>query len=101
MGIGKLSVECPYGQVGEIFEFGVNDLSMGVSGDLCMNTAENTACYPDNPSIPSELMKTIGAVNTALSFSTDQLWSDPSDFGSCTKPSNTLFIQYSCVMSES
>ena len=48
VGVGKLAIDCPYGQVGEIFAFGVNDINAGVSGDLCMNTAANEQCKPDN-----------------------------------------------------
>lgn len=55
MGIGVLSLSCPYGQIGEILDYGVNDVHNGVDTQLCANTEANQNCKPTNPAIMPRL----------------------------------------------
>lgn len=44
--VGKLSVSCPYGVIGEFFDWGINHSSDGGASDSCLTTDFNSACKP-------------------------------------------------------
>lgn len=44
MGISSLTLNCPYGTIGQIIEYGVNDVKDGVSPQLCTATSESAFC---------------------------------------------------------
>ena len=49
--IGQFTFSCPYGTVGRILDYGVNNPSDGSPVDACRNNSVNKACTPDSKSI--------------------------------------------------
>jgi hypothetical protein len=47
--IATISLNCPYGLLGEILDVGYNDISATGKSDLCGNTVLSWPCYPTNP----------------------------------------------------
>lgn len=44
-----MTMQCPYGQIGQIVDYGVNDLNSGVESQKCVTDTSNAACTPTNP----------------------------------------------------
>jgi len=91
---GIMSIQCPYGVVGEIIDYGVNpDKS---HHDLCLNTSATDWCKPTF--LPPNLKNVIGQSGGTMNFTSESLWTIPRMVDdSCTKASNFLFVQYTCV----
>ena len=51
LAVEKMVYDCPYGTVGEIYDYGVNHVNDGGSRDSCVETDQNRACKPDNPNV--------------------------------------------------
>ena len=58
--VGKLSVSCPYGVVGEFYDWGINHASDGGEIDSCVTTDANTACKPHSTEFETALNQAIG-----------------------------------------
>lgn len=53
--LGNIAITCPYGTVGKIFEYGVNNPDSGSPIDACLNNDQNRSCKPTNSRIGSLL----------------------------------------------
>ena len=53
--LGNIAITCPFGRVGKIFDFGVNNPDSGSPIDACINNDYNKACKPTSSSIGSKL----------------------------------------------
>jgi len=98
IGIGKLQMSCPYGTIGSIVDFGVNNVNDDVSPTYCSTTKANAACTPTNPDVRVFLEDSVGQTSVAIEFVADNLWLTPNP--SCANQLNNVYIQYSCVMNE-
>ena len=58
--VGKLSISCPYGVIGEFFDFGINHNGDGGKADSCISTDANQACKPDSEAFQQILQSAIG-----------------------------------------
>ena len=65
--VGKLSISCPYGSIGEIYDFGINtDAS---SKNLCITDDElNASCKPTNDWVSNGLNGAVGESSTLLEW---------------------------------
>jgi hypothetical protein len=58
---GTISMTCPWGVIGEIYDFGVNNVvGAGVDGLICQSTDANMACKPTNQAIIDLLFGSVG-----------------------------------------
>lgn len=56
--VGRLSMSCPFGDIGEILDYGMNkELS---NKYVCQNSAANEACQPDAAFVSDQLNSGIG-----------------------------------------
>ena len=46
--VEKLSLSCPYGVIGEFFDYGINHHDDGGAADSCLTTENNQACKPSS-----------------------------------------------------
>jgi len=46
--VGKITLQCPFGNVGHIIDYGVNFVDTGSPLDACMNNPLIEMCKPDN-----------------------------------------------------
>jgi hypothetical protein len=87
---------CPYGVIGEIYDYGVNNaVSGGVSGLTCSSTAANQACKPNNQNLIDQVFGSVGQDSFSVHFNPANLWTSANS--ECNQPRNTVFISYSCV----
>lgn len=104
--VGKLSISCPYGTIGEIYDFGINN-DADIK-NLCINDADlNASCKPNNPWVSDGLNSAIGEESTLLEWGShksfwtgtqQQRWAKRQE---CIKgKDSTLFVQYSCIIPE-
>lgn len=47
--VGVATISCPYGVIGRIFDFGLNDFQTSLRTDVCQNTEATEVCRPTNP----------------------------------------------------
>lgn len=82
LGIGKLSMSCPYGVIGEILDYGVNDVANGGNIKTCITDSENSVCKPNNAkSIALMQEKSLGQVAVTFDVSSSDLYTSSN---SCT-----------------
>ena len=55
LSLGKMTLNCAYGTIGEIMEYGLNNVDTGSPPDACINNAQNKICKPNRSSIASML----------------------------------------------
>lgn len=103
LGIHKIAISCPYGQIGRIFDIGVNDHTNSSTDPLtCMNIeGQNDMCKPNNIHMYQEINRTLGQEAVGFNFDPNDLWTTGSLGNtvpsSCADPANNAFVQYSCV----
>jgi hypothetical protein len=59
-GIGQMRLHCTYGVIGEILDYGINDVQNGIDANYCKTTYANQACKPDNPRIDLMFQRALG-----------------------------------------
>lgn len=101
--VGKISVSCPYGTIGEFFDWGINHFTDGGEVDSCVTTSANEACKPNSDEFATVLANAVGQTEFTANIN-DSLFFAPSnttDYGICTDATDLpqLFVQYSCVQS--
>ena len=67
-----MAVQCQYGTIGKILDYGVNPVNKTDKIDLCMSNTITDACKPNNFSSASG---NIGEDRAELTFSKEYLWS--------------------------
>ena len=67
--LGQVTVSCPYGSVGKVLDFGVNNLDSGSPQDACSINDFNRACKPTSNNIANLLAKAVGKERYDVSFS--------------------------------
>ena len=101
MGVGKINLQCPYGNVGKVTNFGVN-----LSDDTANNCVENKdikSCQPDSTKFKDGIAAAVGKHLYKLDY-TD--WgglykTSTGKDGVCHKPGDSrLFVQYTCIQDE-
>ena len=55
LSLGKTTLYCPYGVIGTIMEYGINDEKMGSPPDACVNNQFNSKCKPNSSLIARKL----------------------------------------------
>ena len=53
--LGKIAITCPFGRVGKIFDYGVNNPDTGSPIDACVNNDQNRSCKPTSNRIKDKL----------------------------------------------
>ena len=98
LAVEKMVYDCPYGTVGEIYDYGVN-LASTDQRDSCVETDKNRACKPDNPNFNRLLNDSLGKVSTSQDVLIKDLYTDLDAKALCVLEINlpTLFVQYSCI----
>lgn len=64
--------------IGEIIDYGVNNIATGVQSQQCLNDANNAVCLPTNPMIPPVLSQAVGSDSYSFTFTYHSLWVDSS-----------------------
>ena len=101
LAVEKLSFACPYGTIGQIYDYGVNLQNDGGDAESCIETEHNRACKPNNPAFSSMLDDTLGKQSVQETLTASDLYTDTTH-GDCLNDQNlpTLFVQFSCVQSD-
>ena len=60
LALEKITLSCPYGTIGEIMEYGINNEKTGSPPDACINNDKNKVCKPNSSRIGSVLKKALG-----------------------------------------
>ena len=94
--LGKIAITCPYGTVGKIFDYGINNPDTGSPIDACVNNEFNSKCRPDSQRIGDLLNATIGKDKASISFSMGDFYRG-NTLKVCSDPTNLFFVQYSCI----
>ena len=97
--LGQVELSCPYGTVGEIYDYGVNSKDSGGPIDACLTNEYNSGCKPDSETIANMLKETIGKESSNIVFTDSELYSQ-APMQHCIEESNRFFVQYSCIQSE-
>lgn len=91
LGVKKITIQCPYGTVGEIFSYGVQPPVNNLTSDICTDTTENHQCQPNNPDVVTVVNGAVGSDYTSFDFDKNDLWtSTPAD--TCLDPMASLFV---------
>lgn len=92
---------CPYGKIGEIYDYGVNDVyGANVDGLTCSTSKVNEACQPNNKDFIDQVYLARGNSTFSKHFHSANLWTDQATRDLCNFGNNTLYISYSCVNPE-
>lgn len=95
--IGSLNMQCPYGQIGELYDSGVNLSDLTASN--CVSNSAISQCKPDSETFTNAIASSIGKETFRYDFSNWQnLYKDPVAKADCFKSNDSrLFLQYTCV----
>ena len=98
--IGKLNIQCPYGKIGKLIDYGVN-LSDETAGNCRLND-KIKKCQPDATNFLKDLAKAVDKNTYLFDFGTWQsLYKDANAKKDCNvKGESRFFIQYSCLQSQ-
>lgn len=83
LAVEKLSFACPYGTIGQIFDYGVNQQNAGGDYESCIETEHNRACKPDNPVFSSMLDGTLGKQSTQETLTASVLYTNTTTYADC------------------
>ena len=97
--LGKINIQCPYGDVGVITHYGVN-----LSDDTANNCVENddiASCKPDSQTFTDALSAAKGKHLKVVDYSGWKgLYAESASKTSCNKPGDSrLFVQFTCEQS--
>jgi len=95
--IGSINLFCPFGAIGELYDYGVN-----LSDQTATNCANNDAiesCRPDSLQFTTAMDSAVGQSSYLYEFGTyTNLYLTPDTKAACSNPTNSrLFVQYTCV----
>lgn len=91
--LGSLHMNCPFGTIGSVLDYGVNSDKDGGEIDTCITTDNNSACKP--PERMADLLNDgVGKDNYRVSFDDADL---SSGNPSCLNDSSLLFVQFTCI----
>lgn len=103
--MGRLALSCPYGDIGEILDYGMNKEMQNKY--VCQNNAANEACKPDAAFVTNQLDSSIGKDKGYFDFGGRSLYNSDSQERACTLTTDpitgqstndaTLFVQYTCI----
>ena len=98
--VGKLNMQCPYGRIGEVLDYGVN-LSDGTATN-CVSNDDISQCQPDSFQAKAEMEASLGEMTYLFEFSDwTYLYAVPGAKGDCFKAKESrLFVQYTCIQSD-
>ena len=97
--LGNIALTCPYGTVGKILDYGVNNPDSGSPVDACQNNQYNKKCRPDTGHFWKMMDTAIGTEHKNIKFTMSDLFWRAMD-KECTDTTNLLFVQYSCVQNK-
>ena len=73
--LGQISLSCPYGTVGQIYDYGMNSKDSGGGPiDACLTNEYNSECKPNSETIADMLKEAIGKDSTNVIFTSDELY---------------------------
>ena len=73
--LGQVSLSCPYGTVGQIYDYGMNSKDSGGGPiDACLTNEYNSECKPNSETIAEMLKEAIGKDSTNVIFTSDELY---------------------------
>jgi len=92
--LGNIAITCPFGKVGKIFEYGINNDESGSPVDACANNDQNSACKPNSDRIRDILNEAIGSERYTAKFSASgsDFWRENSPSKACSDPTNLFFV---------
>ena len=88
LSLGNIAIDCPYGVVGGIIDYGVNNPDEGSPIDACQTNSINRKCKPSTAMLDA-FKKAIGKDHLNVGFSASA--------GSCNSANAQLYVQYSCI----
>lgn len=95
--LGSIGVTCPFGRVGKIFDYGINNPDLPGPIDACQTNDYNSPCKPTSQRIGQLFSQTIGKERASVTFTQGDIYAAGTQPGSqCTEPTNLLFVQYTC-----
>jgi len=74
--VGRITLQCPYGTVGKILDYGVNNINLGSPLDTCMNNDKIKHCKPNLESVLTKLQKAKGKDFYTAEIRKEDLWWD-------------------------
>lgn len=93
--LGNIAITCPFGRVGRIFDYGVNNPDTGSPIDACITNDQNKSCKPNNSKIGDLLKASVGKERHNVKFTQGDVYiGNPGSL--CTDTTNLLFVQYTC-----
>ena len=94
--LGNLVMSCPYGRVGTVFDYGINNPDSGSPVDACTRNEFNKSCNPSKKTIGDKFKEAIGSESYQVKFNQDHIYVG-TEKASCLDKTNLLFVQYSCI----
>jgi hypothetical protein len=98
--IGKLTLNCHYGVIGKVLDYGYNDFAQTGRSDICMSNDITKNCAPNNVATLSELEGFLGKPTATWSFSIDKFFVDSIVPDTCsyseTSSEAYIFVSYEC-----
>lgn len=100
--VGFIGMQCNYGVIGEIFDYGLHERNDEDTYEMCINDERMKPCKPKNPIFLKDLNAAIGKDQHYLPFKMKTMYANPAShpdrcFASET---NNIFVQYTCVQSQ-
>ena len=89
--VGRVALTCPFGSVGEIIDFGVNNPSTGSPPDACITNDKNRSCKPTSGRAADLFKPAVGKKDYMVRFSKSDLYAgDPGK--TCNEVTNEFFV---------
>jgi len=101
MDVTETSLICPFGEIGNIKDFGVTPADAKKT-DSCINNEHTEECFkPISPHFGQELQKCIGKAECSLKGSQEFVFAENLSSASkaCNSDEAVLFVQFSCIQS--
>ena len=98
LGVGKMSLQCPHGSVGEVYDFGLN-LSDETASN-CATNDDNKYCKPTSTAFLNHMDSVAGSATYEFSFGTyDDLYAVNPDNTACSGSleDTRVFVQFTCL----
>ena len=109
LAVGILTLQCNYGKIGSLLDYGFNDYLQTGAKDVCSSSIVDSACAPNNESTLQDLidLRDLSEDKTFFSweytiedFFADGIVPDGCDYDPHAHDSNYMFVSYECVHDE-
>ena len=102
--VGQVGLQCSYGTIGEVYDFGFHEANDDDTFEMCVNDQSMLACKPDDQNFLKSIDQAKGKQQWSFDFNLRDVMNQNVFTDAVDRPERcfnrkglNVFVQYSCV----